>query len=78
MGIRSRLKGAIKRAVLGETTPAGSADRATPAPEPTSSLAHEDPGRGNLAGGEEVPWYLQDGDPDGWDNTNAKDDLDED
>ncbi len=78
MGIRSRLKGAIKRAVLGEDAPSKPAHSPVPAPASAAPAAPEPAGGGNLADGEDVPWYLKDGDADGWDNTDAQDDLDED
>lgn len=78
MGLRSKLKQAIKRAVIGADAPTSPAARPAPAPGSAAADADLDPGHGNLAGGEDVPWYLQDGDADGWDNTNAQTDLDED
>jgi len=78
MGIRSRLKGAIKRAVIGEADSPGSAPRTESAPTPGVPKPSDNEGRGNLADGEDVPWYLEDGDVDGWDSTDGKDDLDED
>jgi hypothetical protein len=78
MGIRSRLKGAIKRAVIGDGGAGGSSVRPAAAPSPAASAVSVESGGGNLSGGEDVPWYLQDGDPDGWDSTNATGDLDED
>ena len=72
MGIRKRIKGRIKQA-LGVEPPkaASSVSPAAPSPKPSDSA-----GGGNLSGGEDVPWYLKYEDVDGWDNTNATDDLD--
>lgn len=78
MGIRSRLKGAIKRAVLGDDGAGGSTVRPATAPSPVAPAGPAESSRGNLSDGEDVPWYLKDGDPDGWESTNASEDLDED
>ncbi len=78
MGLRSKLKGALKRAIVGGPDGAQSAPHPTPAPAPVAQDAAEPGSHGNLSGGEDVPWYLKDGDADGWDSTNAKDTLDED
>ena len=78
MGIRSKLKGAIKRAITGDDGGSRPSTRPATAPAPPEVDPSNAPDHGNLSGGEDVPWYLQDGDADGWDNTNAKDDLDED
>ena len=78
MGLRSRLKGALKRAIVGDDGGSQAAPRATPAPDPAPQSADEPGTHGNLSGGEDVPWYLKDGDADGWDSTNAQDTLDED
>ena len=74
MGLRSRLKGALKRAVLRDSSPSVS----KPAPAAAASPAPTSNGPGNLADGEDVPWYLKDGDADGWDHTDVQDPLDED
>lgn len=72
MGIRNRIKGRIKQA-LGVESPKATSPVAPAAP---SSKSSETDGGGNLSGGEDVPWYLKYDDVDGWDNTNAKDDVD--
>ena len=63
---------------MGEADSPGSAPRTESAPAPGDSRPTDNAGRGNLADGEDVPWYLEDGDVDGWDSTDGKDDLDED
>jgi hypothetical protein len=72
VGIRKRIKSRIKR-VLGVEPAASSGSVAPAAP---AAEVENSPRRGNLSGGEDVPWYLKYDDLDGWDSTDAKDDLD--
>ena len=81
MGFRSRLKGAIKRAVTsdaGDAAVVSSNLQAKTASPPPQDAAGTESAKGNLADGEDVPWYLQEGDLDGWDSTDGKADSDED
>lgn len=74
MGIRSKLKGRIKTALgMPAKGPAP-----TPAPSKHSTSISTDTGGGNLRGDEDVPWYLQYDDNDGWESTDAKPDVDDD
>ena len=78
MGIRSRLKGIVKRAVGMESPSAGpSAPSSTPsAPSASGEKSSNAVHAGNLSDGEDTPWYLKYDDVEGWDNTDATDDLD--
>ena len=75
MGLRSKIKGKLKAALGGQPTPV---------PEESPTAKHmvsisEDTGGGNLRDGDDdVPWYLKYDDADGWESTNAKDDVGED
>jgi hypothetical protein len=53
---------------------------ATPAAAPSKhdTSISTDQGGGNLRGDENVPWYLQYDDNDGWESTDANPDVDED
>lgn len=73
MGIRKRLKGLVKRAVTGSARP----PQAAVAPPSQRESLRKNEGRGNLSDGEDVPWYLQYEDADGWDSTNATPDIDD-
>ena len=65
MGIRSRVKGAIKKAVgRGDCEPCEEPKRSV-APTSSAPDPKDSGGRGNLRDGEEVPWYLKYEDADG-------------
>ena len=75
MGLRSKIKGKLK-AVLGAQSPAS--PKVSPTEKHMVSIS-EDTGGGNLRDGDDdVPWYLKYDDADGWESTNAQDDVDED
>tara|TARA_B100000530_G_scaffold290090_1_gene206239 strand:- start:544 stop:765 length:222 start_codon:yes stop_codon:yes gene_type:complete len=73
MGFRDRLKGKVKNA-LGMSVPqnANTAPVDSPTPKKADTKAVESDE------GEDTPWYLKYDDLEGWDNTNAKDAVDED
>ncbi len=77
MGLRSKIKGKLK-AALGGQAPAAPSPKESPTAKHMVSIS-EDTGGGNLRGDDDdVPWYLKYDDADGWESTNAKDDVDED
>ena len=77
MGLRSKIKGKLK-AALGGQTPAAAPPKESPTAKHMVSIS-EDTGGGNLRDDDDdVPWYLKYDDADGWESTNAKDDVDED
>ena len=77
MGIRSKLKGRIKSA-LGMPGDENKESSSAGAPAKHSTAISTDTGKGNLRGDEDVPWYLQYDDNDGWESTDAKPDVDDD
>ena len=77
MGIRSKLKGRIKSA-LGMPEQKDQTPSPAAAPSKHHTSISTDQGGGNLRGDEDVPWYLQYDDNDGWESTDAKPDVDED
>ena len=74
MGIRSKIKGKIKSA-LGVSDDKGATE---PAVNKHMESISQDTGTGNLRDDEDVPWYLKYDDADGWESTNAQNDVDED
>ena len=73
MGLRSKIKGRLKAALKGEPA---SQPKESPIDKHMVSIS-EDTGGGNLRDADDdVPWYLKYDDADGWESTNAKDDVD--
>ena len=77
MGLRSKIKGRLKAALKGEPK-VESASKPTESPIDKHMVSiSEDTGGGNLRDvDDDVPWYLKYDDADGWESTNAKDDVD--
>ena len=73
MGLRDRIKSKVKTA-LGMEEPSA---RPT-APDVAEPSAPSEPSEQKQGDGEDTAWYLKYDDLDGWDNTNAKDAVDED
>ena len=74
MGLRSKIKGKLKAALGGTATPS---TKEAPTEKHMVSIS-EDTGGGNLRDGDDdVPWYLKYDDADGWESTNAQDDVDD-
>ena len=74
MGLRSKIKGKLKAALGGQPT---QATKESPIEKHMVSIS-EDTGGGNLRdGNDDVPWYLKYEDADGWESTNAQDDVDD-
>ena len=81
MGLRSKMKRKLKVA-LGMENPVTSAGGSVvePAPAPSKHYADisDDSGEGNLRDNEDVAWYLEYEDNDGWESTDVVEDGDED
>ena len=79
MGLRSKIKGRLKAALKGPSkTPSSPEPEESPINKHMVSIS-TDTGGGNLRDvDDDVPWYLKYDDADGWESTNAKDDVDED
>jgi len=78
MGIRTRLKRVVKKAIGGGECAARDDTKQTVAPTASAPTAAESTRSGNLRDGEETPWYLKYEDADGWESTNAQEGIDED
>jgi hypothetical protein len=78
MGIRTRIKGLVKRAVGRDDCGPCETPKQAVAPPSEAPQTAETASRGNLSEGKDVPWYLKYGDADGWESTNAEDGVDED
>ena len=75
MGLRSKIKGKLKAALGGQPS---SVPKESPTEKHMVSIS-EDTGGGNLRDGDDdLPWYLKYDDADGWESTNAQDDVDDD
>ena len=73
MGLRDRIKGKVKSA-LGMSE----GQQRDPAPVVSAPPESVDTELEEVHEGEETPWYLKYDDLEGWDNTNAKDAVEED